>query len=229
MWNEEHEQYINRLNKREKETLEILIADEKERMQKDYYVKGISIRQMARRIGVTSTAVMSDILNSLEEKRLIIQKRNSAGVTIERKVNYGRIKEIEDKKKELENKPLTEREKKLQQIPKLKTAVIPYIKKVVNTEDILDIENIEEFIAVPLNHSKEESLFAFKANVGADKDENMPLGSIIISDTKAQIIPRDFVTYLNNNKMICIRRYRRGEDKGELLGKVIASFVSVTY
>lgn len=123
----------------------------------------------------------------------------------------------------------------------IKSALIPYIKKVKDPENILNPENILEYIAVPFNFQREENMFAFnvpkKGMHSAKKSLN--IGNIAIVDMKAEYLSKDYVAkiYYDEN-IIALDEYfmykenklkkTNGENQYKILGKVVGSFKAFT-
>lgn len=119
-----------------------------------------------------------------------------------------------------------------------KSALIPHIKKVKNEKNILDPENILEYIAVPFNHTREEYMFAFnipKKGLHIAK-KSLNIGNIAIVDMKAEYLSEDIVAKIDyKDKIIYLDQYymyKEMENKDskdyEILGKVVGSFKAFT-
>ena len=163
-----------------------------------------TISNLKRFFGIKSTGNMHALVKSLEEKG-VIELINAGGNKRRVIIKERRIKKTPKK---------YQRAKKLNSsITQIKTAIIPLLKDKVNDNTLLRANN-----------------FAFQ-NKTLYQDDKVIIekDAIIIVDIEAKYLSRDFICRRSEINEIYLERYKRGDSKENILGKVIAKYSKITF
>ncbi len=180
-----------------------------------------TISNLKRFFEIKSTGNMHALVKSLEEKG-VIELINAGGNKRRVIIKERRIKKTPKK---------YQRAKKLNSsITQIKTAIIPLLKDKVNDNTLLRANNFEEYISIPEEYFREENMFAFQ-NKTLYQDDKVIIekDAIIIVDIEAKYLSRDFICRRSEINEIYLERYKRGDSKENILGKVIAKYSKITF
>ena len=117
-------------------------------------------------------------------------------------------------------------------IGELITIIFLLILSIVVYRYYIDIENLKEYIAVPIEYGKEKNMYAFESKNSEFKEVGILNKSLVIFDTEERYISRDLVAIIEEKASytrIGIKRYERGENTEKILGKIVGVYTNITY
>ena len=204
-------------------------------------------REISKIANILSTATVSKILKSLEEKGYILDNyTNMIDVKYKGQRSKNIAKNISRKymlniKQMIENKIIDEKdlnaESNNKEIAKIgiKMAKIPFIStkfydKEQGKYSILE-NDIKEYMSFPIEYSKEKTTFCIRSMDSKLEKYGIIKNSYVLIDLNERPVARDVIGYYDfDSKKIYLKVMKREDKKNlEILGRVIGSYTIIEF
>ena len=196
-------------------------------IEEQWYLNGgftPSYREICKGLNIGSTSTIYASIRKLEEKGYIKK-------TINKNDKVKRY-DLVISSLNLDGTKLRKKKNEKHELVSLKVAKVPYIYRIKNKENIFSEENLKEYIAIPIEYGKEKNMYAFESKNADFKEVGILKKSLVIFDIEERYISNDIVAVIEekeNHTRIGIRRYKRGENTENILGKIVGVYTNITY